>query len=149
MSWDEHWGKIYRIIKGIEGVSQNLLLSVHPRSEIDRYQHLEDHFNCRILAEPLSEIIGVADVFIASNSTTLVWAVLCGVPVISCWSPVEFMYEHLKSVLHIPNSENLTDAIGEILLSKYQDPLVDWKILSREEVFDGKFSQRFYAILSG
>jgi len=147
VSWEEHWQDINAIVGNISEAGQNLLLSVHPRSDVSQYRYLEQAFGCRILTQPLADVIGAADVFLASNSSTFVWSALCGIPAVAVKSPVRFLYEHLTSVLQVDDSQQLTASIKSLLSGPAIDFSHDWDLLSRGLVFDGKYKDRFRLLL--
>lgn len=145
--WPEHWRDIDSIIESVSKAEQNLLLSVHPRSDVSQYRYLAERYDCRILLEPLADVIGAADIFLASNSTTLVWSVLCGIPTVALKSPVRFLYEHLLSIRHVDDSTLLPSAIHDFLVGPLPNFERDWHLLSRSIVFDGRYNERFRTIL--
>jgi hypothetical protein len=147
MPWPEHWCEIDKIIGNVSKAGQNLLLSIHPRSDISQYSYLEQRFNCRIVEQPLADIIGAADVFLASNSSTFVWSVLCGIPTVALKSPVQFLYKHLTTIRSVDESKDLADAISDLLSRKRVDFSHDWRLLGRDSVFDGRYAERFRALL--
>jgi len=147
MSWDRHWSELDSIMRAVASTNHNLLLSVHPRSDVKSYEFLEEKYKCRILREPLSDVIGAADLFLASNSTTFTWAALCGIPSIALMSPVPFLFSFLESVRQVSASADLAAAISEILESPEISFERDWQRLSRNEVFDGQYRERFFRLL--
>ncbi|MDD5558627.1 hypothetical protein [Candidatus Methylomirabilis sp.] len=148
MDWDQHWVEIDSTIKAVVSTNNNLLLSIHPRSDVRNYASLERKYQCRILEEPLSDVIGAADLFLASNSTTFTWAALCGIPGIALMSPVPFLFSYLESLRPVSASSDLTAEITNILKSPAISFEPDWQQLSRNEVFDGKFQERFLRLLN-
>jgi len=147
MSSSEHWKEVNSIIQNITNADKNLLLSVHPRCNVDEYKFLEELYNCRILSESLADVIGASDLFLASNSTTFIWSILCGIPTIGIYSPVPFLYENFSSIIQVGDSKMLPIVIGQALSQTSFDYTPDWKKLSREIVFDGKYIERFAQIL--
>lgn len=147
IAWPEHWREIDSIVNNASKAGQNLLLSVHPRSDISQYRYLAERFNCCILSESLAEIIGAADLFLASNSTTFVWSVLCGIPTIALKSPVRFLYDYLPSIRQVDDSNGLCSSINDMLTGPGVSFERDWHLLSREAVFDGRYNERFIALL--
>lgn len=148
MSWDRHWAELDSIIEVVASTNHNLLLSVHPRSDVRNYEFLEEKYKCRILQEPLSDVIGAADLFLASNSTTFTWAALCGIPSIALMSPVPFLFSYLESVRQVNASTDLGAEINNILESPAISFERDWQRLSRNEVFDGRYQERFLRLLN-
>jgi hypothetical protein len=147
ISWEKHWDEINSMMKEVSSSNHNLLVSVHPRSDISEYLFVQDKYNCRIIDEPLCDIIGALDLFLASNSTTFSWAALCGVPSIALMSPVPFLYGHLKSIYSVDSNSNLVPLINSILNSSEISFEKDWELLSRDEVFGGGFNKRFVKLL--
>ncbi len=147
VGWERHWEEIDSIVRNASASDGNLLLSIHPRSNVSDYLFLEDEYHCRIVDEPLSKIIGAADLFLASNSTTFHWAVLCGIPSIALRSPVQFLFSHLESICPVDSSADLRSAINRILRSPPISFERDWMLLSRDRVFDGRFSERFIELI--
>ena len=148
MSWAEHWREIDEIIGNVNKAGQNLLLSIHPRSDAGQYRYLEKRFKCCIVGQPLADVIGAADIFLASNSTTFAWSVLCGIPTIGLKSPVTFLWGHLPSIQQVDSSEMLATTIHNTMSTEPIDFSRDWEALSRNEVFDGKCGERFWSLLS-
>lgn len=148
MSWDRHWDQLDSIIRAVASTNHNLLLSVHPRSDVRNYEFLEEKYKCRILQESLSDVIGAADLFLASNSTTFTWAALCGIPSIALMSPVPFLFSYLESVRQVNVSTDLGAEINNILESLAISFERDWQRLSRKEVFDGRYQERFLRLLN-
>lgn len=148
MDWNQHWMEIDSIIKAVASTNNNLLLSIHPRSDVNNYAFLEEKYQCRILEEPLSDVIGAADLFLASNSTTFTWAALCGIPGIALMSPVPFLFSYLESLRPVSASSDLAAEIKNILDSPAISFERDWQELSRNEVFDGRFQERFMRLLN-
>ncbi len=147
LPWPEHWREVDSIVAHASSAGQNLLLSLHPRSDASRYGYLAERFGCSILSEPLADIIGAADVFLASNSTTLVWSVLCGIPTIALKSPVRFLYAYLPSIRRVDDTNILPGVIRDILTGPQPVFDQDWQLLSRDRVFDGQYNQRFITLL--
>lgn len=147
MSSNEHWKKVNEIVKNITEVDKNLLLSIHPRCNINDYKYLENDFCCKIMSESLSDVIGASNLFLASNSSTLIWSTLCGIPSIGLYSPVPFLYNDISSIIQVDDNLMLSSAIYEALSRPQENFFEDWKNLSREEVFDGRFKQRFIKLL--
>lgn len=147
MGWEDHWNEINSMMKEVNSSNNNLLISIHPRSDLESYLFLQDKYNCKILDESLSEIIGAADLFLASNSTTFVWAVLCRIHSIALMSPVPFLYNHLESIHPIDSNFDLGTLINNLLASNVISFEKDWELLSKKEVFDGMFNERFLRLL--
>ena len=147
MSWADHWREIDDIVSNASKAGHNLLLSVHPRCDITQYRYLAERYDCSILAEPLADVIGAADMFLASNSTTFAWSVLCGIPTIALKSPVRFLFGRLKSIRQVDDSNAIPDAIADLISGDPPSFEEDWHNLSRDLVFDGRYNERFSEII--
>ncbi len=147
MNWDQHWSEINEIVSNCSRSGGNLLLSIHPRSNTTDYLFLQERYDCRIASQPLVEIIGAADIFLASNSTTFNWAVLCGIPALAVKSPVRSLYAHLRSIRQVEDAGRIPGFVAEILSGIRPDFKNDWSMLSRELVFDGNNKGRFRQLL--
>lgn len=147
ISWEEHWDEINSMMKEVSLSDNNLLVSIHPRSDVNEYLFIQKKYKCRIIDEPLSDVIGTADLFLASNSTTFVWAVLCGVPSIALMSPVPFLYKHFESIRPTGSNDELSTLINDVLNSLKTSFEKDWELLNKKEVFDGRFNERFLQLI--
>ena len=147
MSWNDHWRDIEDIIENVSKTGMNLLLSIHPRSDIREYKYLEEKYGCRIASAQLADIIGAADIFLASNSTTLIWAVLAGIRSVSLKTPVKYLYGHLSSIVNVQDSKAIGIEINNLLSESPFDFSSDWNLISKDSVFDGEFKVRFIKLI--
>ena len=147
MPWSAHWREIDRVVYHASNSGLNLLLSVHPRSDVREYRFLEKKYNCQIAEEALADVLSAADIFLASNSSTLIWSVMLGIRSISVSSPIKYLYSHLSSITHVQDSAKIEFAIRDILTDPQFDFSQDWELLSKNKVFDGRFGERFMNIL--
>jgi hypothetical protein len=83
MPWSEHVGKIEQLCAILQRSGFEAVLSLHPKAERERYQSLADRHNLQIAQQPLSEILPMADIFVASWSSTLRWSAMLGIPSIN------------------------------------------------------------------
>lgn len=147
ISWEEHWKEIDELLVAIGAADLNVVVSIHPRSDRNAYAFIEQKHGFHIAERALAEIIGAADLFLASNSTTFSWAVLCGIPSIALKSPVRFLFDHLSTVIPEYDNTQLTNKIHSVMSSPSIGFDNDWALLSKDEVFDGQFNQRFLRVL--
>ncbi len=81
----------------------------------------------------------------AAYSSTVVWAVLCGVKTIV----VDFIglnyefYDYLKSVSIIRDRNRLRSTLAAAIQGGAADFSADWKALSRQEALDGRTIHRY------
>lgn len=86
----------------------NVVVSLHPRLNREAMQFIEDEFGVPIIAGPTSELVPLCDLYVASVSATIRWALACGKPVIN-YDVFEYRYD------------DYDDARGLITLSTHRD----------------------------
>ena len=150
MDWPEHWSEIAHLLNAVCSCGQNVLVSLHPRVDPDDYRHLEGRYRLRIATEPLKSILPVADVFVAANSSTVFWSVLCGIPVVvlDYFGLDASLFGELTSLAYVRDR----NAVGEVVAGRLSDTATDfsndWRRLSRDQVFDGQVTRRYYELAS-
>lgn len=138
MSWEKHWEILFSYLEVITRLKVNLFLSLHPRMQLSKYKYLEDKYKCFIIKGNLSDYIGSADIFIASNSTVISWSILCNIKTVIIYSPIKSLLSHLNSIFYEPDPKKLNKLLAKILQKKNHINKIDFKTLSRKEVFFGK-----------
>jgi len=144
MSWDDHWCEIDFLISSLVKTKNNILISLHPKMNPDDYKFLEKKFNCSIISERLKDVLPASDIFLATYSSTIVWAILCGIKTIifDFYDLKYAFYDYLQSITFVDNKLIFLESIEE-LIAKDVDFKKDWDILSRSEVFDGNVISRY------
>ncbi len=144
-----HWESINTLMAELVGSGCNVLVSLHPRMDPREYAFIEEKFKCRIAKERLAEFLVVADVFVAQVSSTVVWAVLCGIPtvVLDHLSLNKNFYDYLKTVRVVREISLVGKAVFEACTADALDFENDWNELSKTEVFDGKTIDRYVKLL--
>ncbi|MEK9968291.1 MAG: hypothetical protein VW600_04090 [Ferrovibrio sp.] len=82
-SWDEHLERMDAFFKVLPSKSTNIVLSLHPKSPPERYAPLAGKYGLIIGQQRLYDILPAADLYICSGSSTVLWAQLCGIPVLN------------------------------------------------------------------
>ena len=59
------------------GAENNLIISLHPKMDRADYSYLEDKYRVKIVHESLRDVIVISDLFVATYSSTIAWALLC------------------------------------------------------------------------
>jgi hypothetical protein len=149
LTWEQHWDEIMFLCLAAEKLGHNLLLSLHPRANTDNYRHIENKVNCVILQERLFDVLPASDLFIATFSSTLVWAVLCGIKsvVVDFYGFGYTDFSDLNTIAVVNDKGQLASALLEGL-NAGTDFSEDWLATSRAVVFDGKTTQRYVQILN-
>lgn len=78
----KHWELTEQMLGSMADTGANVFLSLHPRSRREDYRSLAERFGAVIVSSPLIEILPAADLFVATHSSTVRWAVLLRIPVI-------------------------------------------------------------------
>ena len=85
LPYDEHMDVIHTICNAAKRSKANILISLHPKMELNNYKFLEEQYGLSILDERLSQVLPAADVLInTQGSSTWIWSVLCEIPVVVC-----------------------------------------------------------------
>ncbi len=82
LPWDQHWKEIRFLCETFSEGAGDTLISLHPKMNEKQYRFIEAEYGIPVANEPLREILPAADYFAASFSSTVEWAVLCGIPTI-------------------------------------------------------------------
>ncbi|MCG7489655.1 hypothetical protein MHN79_09135 [Vibrio sp. Of14-4] len=149
LPWDRHWEEVRFILSSVSKLEVNVLVSLHPRMIRSDYQFIELEFGCHILEERLANVIVVADLFVATYSSTVVWAVLCGInsAVLDFYDLGYNMYDFLNSIIKIKDKQYLIKGLKSGLID-HRDFSEDWFNLSKEDVFDGNTISRYVNLIS-
>jgi hypothetical protein len=82
LPWDRHWQEINFLVETLSSQNASIVLSLHPKMDKEQYAYLRHEFHVTISEYPLSQILPIADVFVATFSSTVIWAILCQIPTI-------------------------------------------------------------------
>jgi hypothetical protein len=148
MSWDQHWKELRHVLTQIARTGRSVLVSLHPRVEFESYRFLENEFDLRLSTEPLKQILPAADAFVAVNSSTVVWAVLCGIKplVLDFYGLESSHFGSLRSIRMLHNRETLYADLMAGLAAEV-DFSSDWSLLARKQVFDGAVMDRYRRLI--
>ena len=83
VTWDVHWKNIRALCRALSRDGINCLVSLHPRMDPAQYGFVESEYGLPVARERLADFLPAADVFSAAFSSTIFWAILCGIPTIS------------------------------------------------------------------
>ena len=71
-----HFDAIEEMFKILSLRFKKVYASLHPKMSLPTYKPLAQKYNIEILSSPLSESMGVADYFVSTYSSTILWALL-------------------------------------------------------------------------
>ncbi|WP_339034810.1 hypothetical protein WHZ78_23695 [Bradyrhizobium symbiodeficiens] len=89
---------------GLVGNRANILIRPHPRIPLERLSALEGS-NVKISLQPTAELIPLCDLYVASISATIRWAIACGVPVIN-YDTYRYRYADYESAAGVIGVED-------------------------------------------
>lgn len=127
-------------------VGSRFIVSLHPSAAASKLKFIEE-YGAVIVESPIAELIPLADVYVASISATIQWAVACGIPVIN-YDVYRYRYtdyDGLKEVLTVETYASYLDALDSLI--QIQDtpanyPLEQSAVARHWGVLDGKATQR-------
>jgi hypothetical protein len=145
MSKEEELAYIKNICKELSKFSDeyNILISLKPVMKREDYSFFEDEFGFVILDEKIMNIMPIADLFVVTYSSTILWAVLCNVKVLM----IDYMYSldsyyEYDSIQKLTDEDKLYESIKDTLSSEV-DFSIDYKNISRDEVFNDNIAQKY------
>jgi hypothetical protein len=147
VGWEQHWRDIRFLVEAVASSGASVLLSLHPKSDPEAYRFLESEFQARLLAEPLRNVLAAGDVFVATFSSTVRWAVLLGVPtvVVDFWNFAYDIYDHFGGVVKVGERAALAPLVARLV----QDPAARDELrnghrhsAARVAPFDGRACRR-------
>ena len=159
MDWDQHWTEIEFIIETLLSIPKtHLILSLHPKCDLGRYEYLESKYPLALSTEGAQGHINQCDVFVAIHSTTVIQAIGSCVPtlVMGFYFPWIEAYDEAPGVMVVKNREEFTPTYSALL----QDKALYAKLKYEQEmqtdewiVLDGKCTERvaklFVDLVSG
>ncbi|MDX9742191.1 MAG: hypothetical protein RBT59_00050 [Arcobacteraceae bacterium] len=152
-SLEESQKKVEFLVESVATFDVNIFISFHPMVTISNYSYLRDKYPCIFIDEPLYEVLPTVDLLVNSVSSTINWAILCGVK--SCIlanmyddSGLNQFYNQFDSVLNVYHDEDFIKGLSMMLYNEI-DFTKDWEKLSRDTVFNGKVMSKYKEIVNG
>ncbi len=126
----------------------NILISLHPRKIISDYKFLEKKFNITIIDERLMDVLPISDIYIADQSSTIVWSILCGIKTLSvCYYKRMDIFTEFKSLVSADKEDELEEQIDN-LFSNDISFTFDWELLSKDLVFNDNIVNNYVNALN-
>lgn len=125
-----------------------LLLSLHPRSRREDYQQAAERAGAVISDRPLLEILPAADLFVATHSSTVRWAILLGTPTLvldDFGVGADGMFE-ASSVTFVTNRTEV-NGTARSMLAQAQAEQGNMAGPPAPELFDGGSARRVVTLL--
>lgn len=148
LDWEQHWQEIYFILDELKDINANIFISLHPKMDLNKYVHLEKRYSYVILKEQLRDVIHESDLFIAINSSTVLWSTILGTKtvVLDYFELDSSYFENLSSIQFVKEKKNFKKVVMNTLISKINF-IDDFRILSKDDIFDGKTIQRYLELM--
>ena len=115
VSWQQHSSVISRLFSALSEAPVSVLLSLHPRSDRASYIDAARRFGLAIAEERIIDLLPVADIFVATYSSTVRWAVGLGIPAFVV-DPIGLnytLYDKLPGVSIFKSLSQLTVSLKE------------------------------------
>jgi hypothetical protein len=82
-SWSEHWRLTDFLIGAMASFRQaRVVLNVHPKSDPAHYRAIAEKHGALVAEQPIEQLMPLCDLFVSTNSSTIVMAVGCEKPVL-------------------------------------------------------------------
>jgi len=148
LDWEQHWKEIYFLLDELKDIHANIFVSLHPKMDLNKYVHLEKKYSYIILKEQLRDVIHESDLFIAINSSTVLWSTILGIKTIMLdyFELDSSFFRNLSSIQFIKDKKSFKNVVVNSLVSKvnFND---DFKILSKDDIFDGNTIKRYLELI--
>lgn len=152
ISWDENFEINSFIIETLSNSGLNVLISLHPKSKEEDYLILEKKYNCKISKRNLNTILPLADIFVATYSSTVVWAIMCRIPsiVVDFYNFNYSIFNDFGGVLRAYSKNEFEHYINKVVEDKnYYSYLVNEHIMASKHMprFDGKSRENILKLI--
>jgi len=140
-------------VKAIAKVGNyNVVVCLHPSVRFEDFQYIED-WGVRIAKRDTAELVPLSDLYVASVSSTIRWAIACGIPVIN-YDVYRYHYTDYLDVEGVIAVEEKADF--EFMLNKLTKDTTFYKQKKLEQgysasqwgIFDGKVGERLLELLA-
>jgi hypothetical protein len=99
----EAWMESFRMLS----TRANILIRPHPRIPLERLSGFEGP-NVKISLQPTAELIPLCDLYVASISATIRWAIACGIPVIN-YDTFRYRYADYEAATGVIGVEDVAE----------------------------------------
>jgi len=122
-SKEVHWQSINDILETLSQQGCNVVVSLHPHSDPALYSWIEEKYRVNISDVPLMNTLVIADVFVASHSSTIRWAIGLGIPVINIdfWNLNYTDFMTLSGYQTVTTLPELEEAVGRFTGGSIRD----------------------------
>jgi hypothetical protein len=148
-----HWDLTESMVRDLRQTGANLVLSLHPRSQQSEYSDLAARYGAIIAGQSLIQILPVADLFVASHSSTVRWAILLTIPtlVLDDFNVGASGLFDPDGIVLVHTRDTLQERARELLYDKNERQLIRLRLEQQGSLldpFDGKNTSRLIQLLS-
>lgn len=115
-----------------------VLLSFHPSVHASDYKSLEAEFPCRVVVEPIVNVLAACDLFVSSISSTIQWAIALSIPVVN-YDVYRYEYDDyrgVEGVLYVQTISGFSEC-----LKRFEDWSFLEKMRARQGVHAGRWGR--------
>jgi CDP-glycerol glycerophosphotransferase (TagB/SpsB family) len=129
----------------------NVVIRLHPRMKIEDFMFVED-YGIKVAAWDTADLIPLCDIYVASVSATIRWAITCGKPVIN-YDVYRYRYQDFTQVKGVITIEEKYDFIKVLSrLTNDMDYYNEIATAQRQEAkywsnLDGKSEERLLRLI--
>ena len=138
---EAHFYILNELLKSLDSKYWNILISLHPKMDEKDYYFIQEHYDVSLTQEDLSDFISSADIFLATFSSTVAWALICHIPTI-IFDFIGLGYEDFFKGYSIPVVDNINDLGFEIERVINLDCPINFDKACELSPFDGKCLDR-------
>jgi hypothetical protein len=145
MSWERHWEEIEFLLSTLSELPGfSIVLSLHPRSNPSDYKKLSEKYRAIIAHQRIYELLPTADIFVATFSTTVMYAVGIGTPsvVVDFYDLGYAVYDDLPGVSIVRDRGELGTTLHSLLPGAGGRRKMAGSDPRRWILFDGKCTDR-------
>ena len=141
----EFWVKSIAKVKNF-----NVIVCLHPSVRYENFQYIED-WGVRIARRGTAEMVPLSDVYVANVSSTIRWAIACGIPVIN-YDVYRYHYTDyldVKGVIAVEEKADFEFVLNKITKDAnfYEQKILEQKhSASHWGMFDGKVGERLHQL---
>lgn len=124
----------------------NIVLCLHPSLKKENFKFLETK-TIRVSSRKTIELVAISDLYVASISATIRWAIALGIPVINydCYQMRYDDFNHVGGVLNVETKEDFIKAVDKV--KNDNSYLKSLALKQKSEmhkygIIDGKFGKR-------
>ena len=99
--WERLWFDVNLMLKPLINEKINVVVSLHPKSDYQKYRHLENLYSCSVVQGDIAAWISISDLYISACSTTELIAAEFDVPVLDIGRIYGFETEILNGLKNV------------------------------------------------